>query len=672
MKLDDLKPVYRQSVRRGDENANVDEMIRSARRRAANFDQKIRRRDRREWVSVSLVVPTLLWLFYVEPSFLVRLGCIVVILASVQIALVLIHARRETAAAANDSLANFAKAQQNKIARQAWLLRYASDWYLMPVLLGATLILVGVTSSVTIITLWLFCVVLLVVGLTTIHRRMILQTLDPLMQQWHHVDSFEMNDQQHQSEISTPSFSKYKTMRTFNWIAMAFVMVVVAAWSVSDGTKNVDSQRDRILRFAQPMIDSGDTRALSVGVIHGDQTVVVHLGDAGNGIGQPDNDTIYEVGALTNIFTGMMLADLVIDETVKLEDPAIVAGCPLRFPQTEFEPIRWIDLATHRSGLPRLATNMGQYDESNPYADYRLDDASEFLAGFQPSEQPGTSDRFSNIGMSILGRMVSDLGGQSYSERMKDRVTEPLGMQRTMIELTPQAQASFAQAYLSSSAEASPWTFADLPGSGGVRSSLGDLLKFADAHLHPPEGRMGEVVDLAFEKHSPSIDGGVERGLGWVIARDGTTRWINGATGGFRSAMFINRDIDVAVIVLANTATAEVEGLAERLVQDAAGMDVEPVPVRTPVDVAIEDMRRLEGRYQLAPSFIFDVDVVDGEVMVGITNQPTQRVYAESADVWFYKSVDAQLHFDLSGDGAATSLTLHQNGIEQLAKRIGD
>jgi D-alanyl-D-alanine-carboxypeptidase/D-alanyl-D-alanine-endopeptidase len=80
--------------------------------------------------------------------------------------------------------------------------------------------------------------------------------------------------------------------------------------------------------------------------------------------------------------------------------------------------------------------------------------------------------------------------------------------------------------------------------------------------------------------------------------------------------------------------------------------------------------RRLEGRYQLAPSFIFTVHDRNGHSMVSITDQPTQEVFPDSPTRWSYRSADATLEFKLKKTGPATSLVLRQNGIEQTARRM--
>ena len=81
---------------------------------------------------------------------------------------------------------------------------------------------------------------------------------------------------------------------------------------------------------------------------------------------------------------------------------------------------------------------------------------------------------------------------------------------------------------------------------------------------------------------------------------------------------------------------------------------------------------RLEGRYQIFPDFIFDVQDRDGHLMIGITNQQTQEVFPDSATRWSYRSVDAMLEFKLGPEGPAKRLILHQNDMQQSAARIDE
>jgi hypothetical protein len=135
--------------------------------------------------------------------------------------------------------------------------------------------------------------------------------------------------------------------------------------------------------------------------------------------------------------------------------------------------------------------------------------------------------------------------------------------------------------------------------------------------------------------------------------------------------------------VLCNTALSnEIDQLAIQLVQKAAGQEAKPKSEVKPKpskpsnpdadNLAIDaNLRsRLVGRYQLVPNFVFTVSDRDGHLMVAITNQPTQEVFPDSPTRWSYRGVDATLEFQLPKTGPAKSLILHQNGIQQTARRL--
>ena len=116
-----------------------------------------------------------------------------------------------------------------------------------------------------------------------------------------------------------------------------------------------------------------------------------------------------------------------------------------------------------------------------------------------------------------------------------------------------------------------------LAGAGAVRSTVDDMLSFLAAQLDPPEGTLGKAIDQAWQIHwRPEKTGHLSIGLGWHVAHDGQTRWHNGGTGGYHSMMLANRDKNVAVILLCNTATREIDRLGEDLINTLAAVPVQP------------------------------------------------------------------------------------------------
>ncbi len=423
--------------------------------------------------------------------------------------------------------------------------------------------------------------------------------------------------------------------------------------------------------LAAPLVQAERADGLSVGVIDGKRQFTFHLGRTKQGQRVADDRTLYEIGSVSKVFTGILLADAAVaDEGMLQQTPGVdVTTVPL--PKWQEQSITWLDMATHRSGLPRLPDNLQDAESDNPYASYDSTKALDFLREHKLRRAPGTEFEYSNFAVSWLGYMLSKRAGVTYEELLSDRIAKPLEMSDTVISLSPDQRQRLAMPHAEHGNETSTWDFADLPGAGGIRSTMADMMKFVAANLNRPQGRIGDAIELAWKQHRPSDGESFAMGLGWMIARDGQTRWHNGQTGGYHSAVFINRKLNLGVVVLANTGTVnEVDTLAEMLVQRLAGMQVEPIKIAKEIEVDAAAMARLEGRYELAPTFVFDVKVDKGRLMVGVTNQPTLQVYAKSATRWFYKVIDAELEFKLGETGSAHSLVLHQNGIRQTAKRV--
>ncbi|MCO8121913.1 beta-lactamase family protein [Stieleria sp. TO1_6] len=433
------------------------------------------------------------------------------------------------------------------------------------------------------------------------------------------------------------------------------------------------SIQEQVRKLVQTYVDSERVVGVSVGLICDGKTLTVHAGKtAADGPGADDH-TVYEIGSISKVFTGVLLADAVVQGKVKLDQPMaqlLPAGSQIR--QVGDKPITLRDLATHRSGLPRLADNMVNIAGENPYADYTSKLALEFLQNHQPTRAPGEKMEYSNFATSLLGFLLCNQQSVSYDQLLHSRISGPLMMQETTVTEDANVLKRLAQGHRSPGNSTSTWEFADMPGAGGIRSSIADMMRFAQANLDPPNDAIGKAIELAWQQHQPSQGDAFAMGLGWHLARDGQTRWHNGQTAGFHSMLMVNRNIPAAVVVLSNTAVLEIDVLGEDFMRMLAGSPVKPKQIEEQVRVPVEKMQKLEGRYQLAPTFIFDVKVNDGKLMVGVTNQPTFQVYPKSETEWFYKVVPASLVFKADSKGDFNQLELLQNGVRQTAKRIAN
>lgn len=451
--------------------------------------------------------------------------------------------------------------------------------------------------------------------------------------------------------------------------SLAIAVAICAPLRPDTAFADDDALARKIEQLATPWIESEYLVGISIGVIRGESETTVHLGQADENGNRADDHTIYEIGSASKAFTALLVADAVVRGEVTLDQPAReLLPDGVTMPVWKDREITLGDLATHRSGLPLIADNMPVADEKNPYADYSSDRAYEFLNGYELTRAPGDAYEYSNLGMSLAGHLISRKTGLSYEELLRQRIAGPLGMQATAVELSPSLRERLATPFLSPGAPTCTWECSDLPGAGGIRSSLRDMLKFAAAQLDPPDSDLGRAIDLAWREQHGAEGAEPAMALGWHIVEN--ARWHNGQTGGSHSMLIVDRDADLAVVLLANTALMELDGLAFDVALAALGRDVEPRELEKPVRVAKSVMEPYVGEYQLAPGFVFTVSLAGNQLMVGLTGQPALPVYARSETEWFYMAVDATLKFQRDDDGACHALQLLQNGLTQTATRI--
>jgi CubicO group peptidase (beta-lactamase class C family) len=168
---------------------------------------------------------------------------------------------------------------------------------------------------------------------------------------------------------------------------------------------------------------------LAVGVRVGDEIRTIGRGrvDAGRP-DAPAADTIFEIGSITKVFTAIVLADMVEEGLVALDDPVtgyLPAGLA---PPVRGRPITLRDLATHSSGLPRLPKGLLRLalrERSNPYRGFTHEHLERAIVRTRPRRAPGRRVRYSNYGFGLLGHVLALRVGTTYEELVRERVCRP-------------------------------------------------------------------------------------------------------------------------------------------------------------------------------------------------------------------------------------------------------
>ena len=263
-----------------------------------------------------------------------------------------------------------------------------------------------------------------------------------------------------------------------------------------------------------------------------------------------DPRALYEIGSITKVFTALLLADMAAKGDVRLDDPVskyLPAGA---LADHGNRAIALRDLASHYSGLPRLPANLAPKDMADPYADYNEVQLLAFLKGWTPDRAPGAMFEYSNFGAGLLGYALGRAGGKLYSQLVEERILGPLGMTSTRFAIgTGEAAPHGADGKL-----VKPWNLASLVSAGGLRSTAGDMARFANALIAPPASLKLAVASILRDRKPGGGRANIGLGLFAVNTSDGDIFYHDGGTGGSRSSLVIDPKNKRGGIVLVNSA----------------------------------------------------------------------------------------------------------------------
>jgi CubicO group peptidase (beta-lactamase class C family) len=421
---------------------------------------------------------------------------------------------------------------------------------------------------------------------------------------------------------------------------------------------------DSVMAAIRTRVDNTYTPGIIIGVVDKGGTHYYSYG-RGSAAGDSINErTVFEIGSATKAFTGILLAQMIERGDVRLNDPiSLYIPQSAGVPASTGDSITLLQLATHTSGLPRLPSNLNPANMANPYADYSVQDLYSFLDSVEPGPK---KYEYSNVGMGLLGHLLARHADRGYEELLRERILLPLGLDDTGITLSDDQMHRLARGH-SGSRQVANWDFSTLPGAGALRSTAHDMLRFLAANIGLIETPLNPVLRAA---HMPRAEVGMQQmqiGLGWHIrpARGATYVWHNGGTGGYHSFMAFDPKEERGVVVLTNS-DIDIDDLGWHILDTSVPLQ----PVRPVAKIDPKLLDSYVGRYQFSPDFSMDITREGDHIYVEPTGQQQSELYPTSDTRFFLIGVDAEISFTRNSTKKAESLTLHQNGMDQVAQRV--
>ncbi len=387
-----------------------------------------------------------------------------------------------------------------------------------------------------------------------------------------------------------------------------------------------------------------------------------------------DGTHALEIGSISKTMTAALLAELIDQGKLRLSDPVarhLPTGTVV--PSFEGSPITLAHLVTHTSGLPALPSRMQVLSPDNPYRDLTEAALLASLADVELAHAPGARWAYSNYGGMLLSYVVARVAGTDFESFAHDRLFAPLGMRHAYVARVP-ADAQAVAGHRPTGEATSPWDFpATMAGVGGVRATLDDMIRYAEANLGRGDAHTAAVLATTHDR----VDLGVppspddpEMAMGWIRLRlSGRTMLAHdGGTGGFSSFLVIDPDRDRAIVLLADTSLGNLGGLTDVALHLLDPSQPLPPP-RTVATPSRELIQALVGRYEV---FGFEVTLAErnGALVASLPDGVTLELAFDSHGDFFPREVDALMTPVRAPDGTQSFLWT-QGGAPGLATRLG-
>ena len=336
-----------------------------------------------------------------------------------------------------------------------------------------------------------------------------------------------------------------------------------------DNLNKTPGMEDGIDRF----LSKSPRPALCGAILRDGETIRFARGDV-----DPALEPVFEIGSIGKTFTASLLALLVRDGLVSLDDP--VSKYRPQYPFAASVTLR--HLASHTAGLPAnpagaltMLTRARGFMES-----FRPDDLDTFLRTQRTRPKAIGHFAYSNIGMALLGHLLAEHLGTGYERAVTERVLKPLGMDDTRIDPRSYPEGRLVAGHTPGGRQLPPFVWPGMEPAGTWFSTVSDMLRFLRAQVGmagPDWAALGRTMTTPVARAKSDL----QIGLGWMLSplpRRGEVAWHTGGTLGQHAVVAWTLAGRHAAVLLTNRrpplwhhffGSRRLEDLADLLMADA-------------------------------------------------------------------------------------------------------
>lgn len=314
-----------------------------------------------------------------------------------------------------------------------------------------------------------------------------------------------------QSPQKFPTNLYHCSMTIKRYFALAALLLSLSpVW----GQSPVEKIQHLLDTFSFPSPEMG----VSIGLVIGGESHFFHRGYTDQSQQRRvDEQSIFEIGSITKLFTGYLVAQAVTEGQWTLTDP-IDTYLPdtLHLHPDIQNYISISDLASHQSGLTELDLGaLVQVNPKQPFNEVSLAAIDQILRTCEGLPNYG-SYRYSNLSYILLGQLLEQRYAQSYANLLKTKILVPARMERTLTTDydVPNRTSGYNAAGVAQ--DFFEWNLS--APCGLIKSSAADLTRFLRHFLLVRTGDPGQANRLLETVYFKNAF--IELGLGLNILRD--------------------------------------------------------------------------------------------------------------------------------------------------------
>jgi CubicO group peptidase (beta-lactamase class C family) len=349
-------------------------------------------------------------------------------------------------------------------------------------------------------------------------------------------------------------------------------------------------------------------------------------------------DTLVDHGSITKTFTGLMAAQLMVED--RLSPDQTLADYFDNLPADK-AALTIHQLLTHSSGLPDAVGD-----------DVAVVSTAEFLELAFAAElmfEPGTSYEYSNVGFSLIALIIEQITGQDFETYLRETYLRPNGIENTgymaVYDSERTAHTTDGVALIDAS-----WgghaPNRHIVGNGGMLTTANDSMRWLDL-VRQGEFVSTEAVELARQPYVDEGSGHSFYGYGVVVENHpelGQIYWHNGGNPHFMSHWRDFADHGYVIYVFANQYAISADQAVD--VMTGALFDFD-VPIQA-IDLANPEQENLPDSLagHLAGDFLAAISSDDDAARRAFTNTQLSTSLSDAMSVERRAEFFGMLHDD--------------------------